>query len=57
MSQSLKKLWKQSSSLIILGKNAEATKSNRFNYKVRETFQFEHRKIIEKFISLLLMKI
>lgn len=46
MSQSLKKLWKQSSSLIILGKNAEATKPNRFNYKVRETFQFEHGKLL-----------
>lgn len=36
MSQPLKQLWKHSSSLIILGKNAEAIKPNRFNYKVRE---------------------
>ncbi|XP_031623758.1 nucleoside diphosphate-linked moiety X motif 19-like [Contarinia nasturtii] len=34
MSQSLKQLWKHSSSLIILGKNAEAAKINNFNYKV-----------------------
>lgn len=38
MSQSLKQLWKHSSSLIILGKSAEATKlSNNFNYKVSDT--------------------
>lgn len=34
MSQTLKQLWKHSSSLIILSKNPTSTKINNFNYKV-----------------------
>lgn len=44
MSQSLKQLWKHSSSLIILGKSAEATKINNFNYKVRHAKEIHRRK-------------
>lgn len=34
MSHTIKQLWKQSASLIILGRNKDAIKTNGFNYKV-----------------------